>query len=87
MGSRQDVLQGREDMLLRLVRHGPVHGPSGRDIRDREGETVLAGIVGTVVGDLIGLDETRHRIVPLGPGAEWELGLQQRGSDPGTSAP
>ncbi len=31
----QDVLQGREDVFLCLVRHGPVHRPAGRNIRDR----------------------------------------------------
>ena len=35
--------QGREDPFRGLVRHGPVHRPSGGDVGHRQGEAELAG--------------------------------------------
>jgi len=37
-----DVLEGGEHPPLRLVGHGPVDRPSGRDIGDGQGETELS---------------------------------------------
>jgi len=54
--------------------------PAGRDVGDRQGVAVIAEGVAAFVPDQVDLDEPGHGVVPLRPGADRDLGLQQRRS-------
>jgi len=71
------VLQRFEHPLLCFVSHGTVHRPPGRNVRDRQGETVFTRRVATLMTDQIDLHKPGDGVVPLGPGADRNLRLQQ----------
>ena len=71
------MLEGFEDPFGRFVPHGPVHRPAGGDVGHREGEAELAEAVAALVADQVDLHKARDRVVPLGPGADRDLGFQQ----------
>jgi hypothetical protein len=75
---RGHVLEGLEDPFGRLVPHGPVHGPSGGNVSDCQGEAEFPEAVASLVADQIDLHESRDGVVPLGPGPDRDLGFQER---------
>ena len=83
-----DVLEGLEHPDGRLVLDRAVDRPARGDVGDREGETELAARVAPFVADQVDFDEPGRVLVPLGPGAYRDLGLEQRpglgvGASPG----
>jgi hypothetical protein len=60
-----------------FVRHGAVHRPAGGDICDGQREAVLPGRGAAFVADEIDFHEPGHRVVPIRPGPDRDLGLQQ----------
>ena len=75
---RGDVVQRGEHPFAGLVAHAAVLGPAGGDIGDGQRASVLTGGVAAVVADQVDLDEPGHRVVPVRPGADRDLALEQR---------
>src|SRR5674476_1687430 len=73
-----DVFEGLEHPDLRLVLHRSVDGPTGGNVSNRKGEAELATGVAALVADQVDLHEPRQILAPLGPGADRDLGLEQR---------
>ncbi|WP_200837455.1 hypothetical protein [Ruania rhizosphaerae] len=63
-----------------LLRNARFWRPPGGDVGDGDGEGVgvLSQGVAALVADQIDLDEPRHGVVPLRPGADRDLVLEQR---------
>ena len=72
------VLDRLGDADRRLVRHRAVDRPARGDVGHREGEAELPEGVAALVADEVDLDEARDVLVPLRPGADRDLGLEQR---------
>ncbi len=77
-GKTPGVLDRLGDPDRRLVRHRAVHRPARRDVGHGEGEAELPEGVPALVADEVDLDEARAGLVPLRPGADRDLGLEQR---------
>ncbi len=58
--------------------HGAGFGPAGGDVGGVEAVVEGAVVVAAFVADQVDLDEPGFGVVPLGPGLEWDRGLQQR---------
>jgi len=71
------VLERFEDPLLCFVSHGTVHRPPGRNVRNRQGETVFTRRVAALMADQVNLHKPEDGIIPFGPGADQNLRLQQ----------
>ncbi|WIY81382.1 hypothetical protein QQ658_07420 [Propionimicrobium sp. PCR01-08-3] len=52
-------------------------GPAGGDVGGVQAVMELAVVVAAFVADQVDLDEAGDGVVPLGPGFEWDRGLQQ----------
>src|SRR5512144_3279013 len=73
-----DVVERGEHPFAGLVAHAAVLRPAGGDVGDGQRPGVLTGGVAAVVGDQVDLDEPGHRVVPVRPGPDRDLALQQR---------
>jgi len=73
---RGDVLECLEDPPGGLVPHGPVHRPTGGNVGHCQGEAELTKAVAALMAHQVDFHETRDRVVPFGPGADRDLGLQ-----------
>ena len=69
--------QSGEDPLLGLVPHRLRLGPTGENVCDREGLSELAAGVTALVADQVDLHEPRRLLIPVRPGTDRDLGLQQ----------
>lgn len=67
-----DVHQGLEYPFLGLVLHGAVHCPPGGDVGAGESKAELAATVPAFVPYEVDLHEPGDRVIPLGPGADWD---------------
>ncbi len=54
-----------------------IYRPPGRNVSDRLGETVFARRLAALMANQVDLHKPGDRIVPLGPGADRNLRLQQ----------
>ncbi len=61
-----------------LVRDRAVHRPARCDVGHREGEAELPERVPALMSDEVDLEKARCLLVPLRPGANRDLGLEQR---------
>ncbi len=55
----EGVIERGDDMDRGLVHDAAVHGPTGRDVRDGQGEAELAEAVTAPMADQVDLDEAR----------------------------
>ena len=85
-GNWRQVLDGFADPDGRLVGDRSVDGPAGGDVRHGQGEAELPEEVPTFVADQVDLDEAGNHVVPLRPGADGDLGLEE-GSRLGVAHP
>lgn len=67
-----------EDPFGGLVPHRPVHGPARGDVCHRQGAAELPEAVASFVAHQVDLHEPRDGVIPFGPGADRDLGFEQR---------
>ena len=73
-----DLLDRLEHPDRSLVLHRAIDSRACRDVGEGEREAELAARVAPLVADEVDLDEPGFVLVPLGPGADRDLGLEQR---------
>lgn len=72
------MLDGLDDPDGRLVGGGPANRPAGADGGHSQGEAEVPRGVAPFVARQVDLDETEGGVVALRPGADEDLGLEQR---------
>ena len=71
------LFEGGGDDAFALGCDGDGLGPAGGDVGGVEGVVEVAVVVAAFVADQVDLDDPGDGVVPLGPGLEWDRGLQQ----------
>ena len=61
-----------------MLAHRAVHRPARGHVGDGQGEAELTEAVPALVADEVDLGKARTSVIPLRPGADRDLGLEQR---------